>query len=191
MKELEPLVTPRLELRPLTLAVVVALIESRPRSAIEALLGAELPWAWPTRALVDQAFPVSIEAIANDPEHRLWGDRLVVTREDAPKVIGSILSHGRPGDDGVAELAYGIEDGSQGKGYASEAVSTCIAWALAQPECRVVRATTTVWHKGSKRLLEKVGMRLVAKREDHGSEMLTYEIARGEGEGRDDSAAQA
>ena len=184
MKETETLVTSRLELRPLTLAVVTALIDSRPRSEIEALLGAELPWAWPTRALVDQVFPVSIEAIASAPEQRLWGDRLVTTREAAPKIIGSILFHGRPGEDGVAELTYGIEDGSQGRGYATEAVSASIAWALAQPECRVVRAKTTVWHKASKRLLEKVGMRVVAKDHDaEGAEMLTYEIARGDGEG--------
>lgn len=178
MNELAPLVTPRLELRPLTLDVVTALIESRPRAQIEALLGAEMPWAWPTRALVDQAFPVSLEAIARDPEQRLWGDRLIITRDAAPMIIGSVLFHGRPGDDGVTEMAYGIEDGSQGRGYATEAVSACVTWALSQPECRVVRAATTGWHKGSKRLLEKVGMRLVGKRHEGDSEMLTYEIAR-------------
>lgn len=184
MNDPEPLVTPRLELRPLTLALVRALIDSRPRSEIEKLLGAEMPWAWPSRALVDQAFPVSLEAIAEAPERRLWGDRLIVTREAAPKIVGSVLFHGRPGDDGVAEMAYGIEDGSQGHGYATEAVTACVAWALAQPECRAVRATTTVWHKGSKKLLEKVGMQLVAKRQEQGSEMLTYEIARTDAGGR-------
>ena len=179
MNELEPIVTPRLELRPLTLAVVTALIDSRPRAEIEKLLGAELPWAWPSRALIDQAFPVSLEAIVKAPEQRLWGDRLITTREDAPKIIGSVLFHGHPGSDGVAEIAYGIEDGSQGHGYALEAVSACITWALAQPECRIVRASTTVWHKGSKRLLEKVGMSLVATHHEQGAEMLTYEIVRG------------
>ena len=180
MNELELIVTPRLELRPLTLAAVTALIDSRPRAEIEKLLGAELPWAWPSRALIDQAFPVSLEAIANAPEQRLWGDRLITTREAAPKIIGYVLFHGRPGEDGVAEIAYGIEDGSQGHGYALEAVSACIDWALAQPGCSVVRASTTVWHKGSKRLLEKVGMRVIATRHEEGAEMLTYEIARGE-----------
>ena len=180
MNELEPLVTPRLELRPLTIAIVRALIESRPRAEIEKLLGAELPWAWPTRALVDQAFPVSLEAIAEAPAERLWGDRLIATREAAPKIVGSVLFHGRPGEDGIAELAYGIEDASQGHGYATEAVSASLAWALAQPECRVVRAKTTVWHKGSKRLLEKLGMHVIATHQEDGAEMLTYEIARSE-----------
>jgi len=42
----------------------------------------------------------------------------------------------------------------------------------------VVRATTTAWHKASKRLLEKIGMRQVGTRQEDGSEMLVFEIAR-------------
>ena len=170
--------TPRLELRPLSLRTVVAMIEGRPRSEIETIIGAELPWTWPSRALVDQAFPVSLEAIRADPATRLWGDRLVLTREEKPRVIGSVLFHGRPGEDGVCEVAYGVEDASQGKGYGTEALTACLAWALAQPECRVVRATTTGWHKASKRLLERVGMRTVAERRDGDATMLVYELVR-------------
>ncbi len=174
----DPIVTPRLELRPLSLPVVVALIEGRPRSEIERLIGGELPWTWPSRALVDQAFPASLDAIRADPATRLWGDRLVFTREEKPRVIGSVLFHGRPGDDGVCEVAYGVEDASQGQGYGTEALSACLAWALAQPECRVVRATTTDWHKASKRLLERVGMRAVAERREGDATMLVFELTR-------------
>ena len=68
---------------------------------------------------------------------------------------------------------------NQGKGYGSEALSACIAWALEQPECRVVRATTTDWHKGSIRVLEKVGMRLAgAAQQPKMGDMLVYEIKR-------------
>jgi RimJ/RimL family protein N-acetyltransferase len=173
--------TPRLELRPLTLRAVTALLESRPRSEIEAIIGAELPWTWPSRALIDQAFPTSLDAIREDPANRLWGDRLMMTRDAAPVVVGSVLFHGRPVESGVAEIAYAVEDASQGRGYGTEALTASIAWALAQPECRAVRATTTSWHKASKRLLEKVGMRFVEERRDGSAEMLVYEIARGEG----------
>src|SRR5690606_1005152 len=113
---------------------VGALLESRPRSEIERIVGAELPWTWPSRALVDQAFPASLEAIRADPETRLWGDRLMVTREAPARVVGSVIFHGRPGADGVAEVAFGVEDASQGRGYATEALGACIEWALAQPE---------------------------------------------------------
>lgn len=172
------LITSRLELLPLTLPLVGALLESRPRSEIEKIVGAELPWTWPSRALVDQAFPASLEAIRADPETRLWGDRLMVTRQAPPRVVGSIIFHGRPGADGVAEVAFGVEDASQSQGYATEALGACIDWALAQPECKLVRATTTDWHKASKKLLERIGMTVAAERQEGDTRMLVYEIAR-------------
>lgn len=170
--------TPRLELKPLTLAAVTALLQSRPRREIEAIIGAELPWTWPSRALVDQFFGTSVEEIQADPQTRLWGDRLLTTREGPPQVIGSVVFHGRPTADGRCEVAYGVEDASQGRGYATEALTACIDWALDQPECRIVRATTTAWHRASKRLLEKLGMHLVASTTENGTEMLIYEVSR-------------
>lgn len=172
------LITSRLELRPLSLPLVSAFLESRPRSEIEKMIGAELPWTWPSRALVDQAFPASLEAIRADPETRLWGDRLMVTREGPARVVGSIIFHGRPGADGVAEVAFGVEDTSQGQGYATEALAACVEWALAQPECKLVRATTTDWHKASKKLLERIGMKVAGERQEGSTRMLVYEIAR-------------
>jgi RimJ/RimL family protein N-acetyltransferase len=160
---MEPLFTDRLELRPITLPLVIAFLEGRRRNELEELVGAELPWTWPSRALVEQVFEASLEAIRANPETRLWGDRLIVTREEHPKVVGSVVFHGRPGGDGVCEVGYGVEDTSQGKGYASEALVACIDWALAQPECKRVVAKTSTWHKASIRVLEKVGMRLVAE----------------------------
>lgn len=169
------LITTRLELRPLSVPVVSALLDSRPRSEIEKIVGAELPWTWPSRALVDQAFPASLAAVLADPETRLWGDRLMITRDAPARVVGSVIFHGRPADDGVAEVAFGVEDTSQGKGYATEALTACIEWALAQPECKLVRASTTDWHKASKRLLERVGMHVAGERQEGSTRMLVFE----------------
>ena len=44
------LTTPRLELRPVTVPQVLAILEGRRRQEIEALVGAEMPWAWPGMA---------------------------------------------------------------------------------------------------------------------------------------------
>lgn len=174
---MESLLTPRLELRPITLPIVIAFLEEG-RREIEAMIGAEMPWTWPSRALVEQVFEVSLDAIRAEPEKRLWGDRLIITRSEKPQVIGSVVFHGRPDDDGACEVGYGIEDTSQGKGYATEALSACTAWALAQPECRVVRARTSAWHKGSIRLLEKVGMKLVGEEGEGDGQMRVYELRR-------------
>ncbi len=175
---MESLFTERLELRPISLEAVIASLEGRRRVEIEQIIGAELPWTWPSRALVEQVFEASIEAIRADPTTRLWGDRLMVTREDAPKIVGSVVFHGRPDAEGVCEIAYGVEDSFQGRGYATEGLRAVVAWALKQPECRIVRAATTSWHKGSMRVLEKIGMRYVGDRRDANGEMRVYEMSR-------------
>lgn len=178
---MKSLFTERLELRPITLEAVIASLEGRRRTEIEKIVGAELPWTWPSRALVEQVFEASLDAIRADPSTRLWGDRLMVTREDAPKIVGSVVFHGRPDEQGVCEIAYGVEDSNQGKGYATEGLRVVVEWALQQPECRVVRAATTGWHKASMRVLEKVGMVFVGERHSSGTPMRVYEIAKSDG----------
>ncbi len=173
------LVTTRLELRPVTLEVVVAVLEGRRRSDIEEIAGAEMPWSWPGRALLEQAFHASLEAIRADPATRLWGDRLMITREGKARVVGSVVFHGRPGEDGRCAIAYGVEEASQKQGFATEAVRASLTWALTQPECAVVEATTMPWHKGSARVLEKVGMKVSGTRHhENMGEMLVYEMRR-------------
>lgn len=173
------LVTARLELRPVTLEVVVMVLEGRRRTDIEKVVGAEMPWAWPGRALLEQAFRASLEAIRADPETRLWGDRLMITRGSNPRVVGSVVFHGRPDASGRCAVAYGVDEASQNQGFATEALRASLAWALAQPECTVVEALTTEWHKGSARVLEKVGMKVSGTRshETMGA-MRVYELWR-------------
>ena len=75
-----------------------------------------------------RAFFASIDAIRADPERRLWGDSLCIARDGVRRVIGSVVFHGRP-DDGIAEVGYGIEEGSQRLGFATEATGACVEWA--------------------------------------------------------------
>ncbi len=160
------LFTKRLELVPVTVELVSAVLSER-REDVRRIVGAELPAAWPGRALVERAFSASIAAIQADPEHRLWGDRLLITRSasgadgggvDGPRrLVGSVVFHGSPRDGGVVEVGYGVEDASQGQGYATEATSAQVEWALAQPGVRRIEATTPPWHSASVRVLEKAG----------------------------------
>lgn len=173
-----PLFTPRLELIPITLPVVEAVMLGR-RAEAEAALGAKLPVAWPGRALVERAFTASLERIRADPETRLWGDRVVLLRGGERRVVGSVVFHGAPDVQGAVEVAYGIEESSQGQGYATEATLVCIEWAFSQPNVRLVRATTPTWHIASRRVLEKVGMQYVG-RSDHEmlGELMEWERAK-------------
>jgi [ribosomal protein S5]-alanine N-acetyltransferase len=175
--------TPRLTLEPISLAMAEAVMLGR-REDAERVAEARLPPAWPNRALIERAFTASLEEIRADPATRLWGDRLVIVTERGEKseraerrVVGSIVFHGKPAGDGLAEMAYGVEDGSQGQGIATEATSACVRWALAQEGVVAVRATTLPWHRASLRVIQKLGMTQVGTR-DHEvlGELLVFEV---------------
>lgn len=161
----------------MTLAIVEAVMLGE-REAAERLIGATLPVAWPGRALVERAFSASIEAIRADPERRLWGDRVMIARNGPRRVIGSVVFHGAPGEDGSVEVAYGVEQESQQQGYATEATRASVVWALAHEGVQVVRATTPSWHNPSRRVLEKCGFTMVGAQEGHSMVGELYEFER-------------
>ncbi|MCS6913010.1 MAG: GNAT family protein [Myxococcales bacterium] len=158
------LYTDRLQLEPIGLPLVEAVLRGDRRAAEEAAR-ASFPAQWPGPDLVQRAFPAQLEAIRADPATRLWGDRLMIPRQGPRRVIGSVVFHGKPGAEGVAEVGYGVERELQHQGLATEALRACLEWALAQPGVRAVRATTFALHRASLRVLEKVGMQLVDRLE--------------------------
>ena len=171
--------TPRLELVSMTLEMVEAVISER-REDAELLVEARMPERWPNLELVERAFTTSLDAIRAEPAERLWGNRVIVAKgaDATRRVVGSIVFHGAP-QDGVTEIAYGVEEASQGRGYATEAVQACIAWALAQDGVRAVQAATFAWHRPSLRVIEKAGLVRSGTR-DHETlgEMLIFEKTR-------------
>ena len=170
--------TERLTLVPVTLAMVEAIMAGD-RDRAEAAANVRLPDAWPGADLIARAFHPSLDAIRADPDRRLWGDTLLLAGGPERRVVGSVIFHGRPDEDGIAEVGYGIEAGSQGLGYATEGTRTCVQWALGQRGIRRVTATTLPWHRASLRVIEKLGMRQVATR-DHDllGELLVFAIDR-------------
>lgn len=172
------LVTPRLELVPMTLAIAEAVILGR-REEAERHIGAPLPEAWPGRALIERAFSVSLDAIRANPARTLWGDRMMICREGPRRVLGSVVFHGAPGEDGSVEVAYGVEHESQHQGYATEGTRISVEWALQHPGVRRVRATTPSWHTPSRRVLEKCGFVMVGSRESEAMLGELHEFERG------------
>lgn len=184
------LVTPRLRLVPVTLEMVEGVMEHC-RARAEAALDVELratgwhgnacarfPDAWPNEALLTAAFPFSLDAIRLAPETRLWGDTLVLSRDEPPRVLGSVVFKGRP-TDGIAEVGYGIEESSRSQGYAAEATAACVEWALEQPGITAVQATTFPWHAASLGVIRKIGMTPCGVREhDMLGELLVFERRR-------------
>lgn len=172
------LTTDRLELVPITLPFVEAVMAGDRRAA-EALCGAPLPRSWPGPDLIARAFAPSIEAVRADPAVRLWGDTLLITRGADRRVVGSVVFHGRP-TDGVAEVGYGVDEDEQRHGYATEGTRACVEWALREPGIDVVTATTFPWHAASLRVIERIGMRPAGNREHPFlGELLVFERRRG------------
>src|SRR3954466_9244629 len=170
------LITERLRLVPIDLAMVEGVMR-RDRAAAEAALDAALraggvhadacarfPDAWPNEELVARAFPFSLDAIRAAPDTRLWGDSLVLPLDGPPRVVGSVVFKGRP-EDGIAEVAYGVEDGSRGLGLATEATLASVEWALEQEGIEAVQATTFPWHHASLGVIRKLGMTPCGTRE--------------------------
>ena len=172
--------TERLELVPITVPMVEAVMRGR-REDAERLVQAGMPDRWPNHELIERAFTASLDAIRDNPEVRLWGDRVMVVRPPSgeARVVGSVVFHGDPGANGVAEIAYGVEEASQGQGFATEAVAASLDWALAHPHVRAVQAATFAWHRPSLRVIEKVGM-VHAGTRDHETmgELVIYERRR-------------
>ncbi len=170
------IVTDRLKLVPITLDAIEAVLDhDKPRA--EAIVGATFPDQWPSDELVVSGFPYSREAIRAAPDVRLWGDSLVLLK-DEPRVVGSVVFHGHPSD-GIAEVGYSIEESSRGRGYATEATRACVDWALAQAGIDAVQATTFDWHLASLGVIRNIGMQQVGVR-DHDTlgELLVFERRR-------------
>lgn len=165
--------TTRLRLVPVTLDAIEAVLDhDKPRA--EAIVGAKFPEQWPNDDLVALGFPYSRQALRAAPDIRLWGDSLVLLK-DEPRVVGSVVFHGHPSD-GIAEVAYSIEESSRCRGFAAEAVGACVEWALGHPTIAAVQATTFPWHFASLGVIRRVGMVQVGTR-DHDSlgELLVFE----------------
>lgn len=168
--------TARLDLVPMSFSMVEAVLLGR-REDAESLARARMPERWPNRELIERAFSVSLESIRANPAARLWGARVMISRraEAERRVVGSVVFRGEP-EGGASEIAYGVEEASQGQGLATEGVGACVAWALEQPGVDTVQAATFAWHRASVRVLEKVGMvRAGAREHDVLGEMLLYE----------------
>ncbi len=168
--------TARLRLIPISLEAIEAVLDhDKPRA--ERVVGASFPPGWPNDPLLDVGFPYSRAAIRAAPAARLWGDSLILLR-DEPRVVGSVVFNGQPAD-GIAEVGYSIEDRSRGNGLASEATRACVEWALAQPGITSVQATTFPWHIASLGVIRNAGMLQIGTREhDTLGELLVFERQR-------------
>jgi len=147
----------RLLLRPLTPAVVQALVGGRRLDdwAADYPSDGDLVIA----GLLDRA-----GAAAWSGPDAGWGHRQVVERRSG-LVVGGIGFAGPPAH-GEVEVGYGIVPSRQDRGYATEAVLMMAALAWRDPAVTAVTARTESGNAASRRVLEKAGFRPVAAGEE-------------------------
>ena len=158
--------TSRLGLIPLDLSQLGMLLNNV--DALEKSLGLAI-----TRPLitdrVQRAIRMKIEKMKKaDPLQHAWFTYWLIVITEAGLGSGLIGFKGYPDDNGATEIGYGIDPAYQNKGYMTEAVLALVGWALSHPFCKVVTATEVQNH-ASRRLLEKIGARLVEENDGSSS----------------------
>jgi RimJ/RimL family protein N-acetyltransferase len=151
--------TPRLQLRPLQQDAASAIAGDRALAA--ALIGATLPLAWPDAELLD-----FLARNAPLPPFGVW----LMVETASGTVVGSAGFFGAPDADGEVELGFGVIPDRRGRGYARQAATALVDWALAQPGVSAVRARCETGNGASIRVLTRAGF----ERTGESDGMLTW-----------------
>jgi RimJ/RimL family protein N-acetyltransferase len=102
------------------------------------------------------------EAGVHRPE---WGVFVLVRREDG-RAVGSMGFHGAPDEEGRAEVGYDLVEGARGHGYATEALRSLAAWALARDDVGTLFATVERTNTPSQGVITRAGFTRVSEDEE-------------------------
>lgn len=146
----------RLRLVVLLASEVEALIANDVERA-GSLSGVSFPKGWPNDAEASDGLSWHLQALRADETQMPWRIRVIVERS-SNSVIGSISLKGPPGHDGDVEVGWGLVEDSRGRGFALEAASAVIAWAVQQPGVTSISATVPEDNRPSQLLAVKLGL---------------------------------
>ena len=139
-RRLPSLETARLTLQPYTPEQLLALRDGV--SEFEERIGARAAEGLREFFVSDDVSPRWLErlhaAVGPDP----WVFGFAVIHREDQCVIGAASFKGPPDDDGVVEIAYGVVPVYQGQGYATEAATALVAFAVERVDVCTIRAHT-------------------------------------------------
>lgn len=104
-----------------------------------------------------------------------WTAYVLVRRED-DLAVGAMGFHSAPDEDGRVEVGYDLVEDARGHGYATEALRTLSAWALAQDGVRTVTAVIDHDNAASQGVVTRAGFTRVG--EDGAKGEYVYELRR-------------
>lgn len=105
--------------------------------------------------MLKDAYTQMLNGCLNNPDKWEWYAIWMIELKNGTH-IGELCFKGL-NKDGSAEIGYGISDEYQGNGYATEAVSAVVNWALRQSGVESITAETQAENIASVRVLEKCG----------------------------------
>jgi RimJ/RimL family protein N-acetyltransferase len=147
----EQIESQRLMLRELTVDLMRAIVDGDAAAAAPA--SPDYP---PAGSLVGLRIRLEKAALG-----RVTGPWFQIVRRVDGVGIGDLNFHHPPNEVGEVVAGMNLVPSSQGCGLGTEAFATACAWALAQPGVRSVRGDIRESNLASRRMAEKVGMRLV------------------------------
>jgi RimJ/RimL family protein N-acetyltransferase len=147
--------TERLRLLPLDAVEMRLFVEEWP--ALQRRLGAKPSPAWMGDPRTLGAALRQREQMLRDPGAWLWWTFWQVVLASEGVTIGLVDFKGPPGPEGRITIGFSFARAHWDHGYATEAVSALVAWALQQPGVRFIEADTEVTNVRSQRVLEKLG----------------------------------
>jgi ribosomal-protein-alanine N-acetyltransferase len=144
--------TPRLDLHPLPLPVLDALLAGDFETA-----DAVTPFPVEAHTFEDDEYVLGLRQtqLRNDPSELPWLYRAAVLRETGD-VVGRCGFHARPDADGMVELGYRVQPQWRRQGLATELATGMLAWAREQGARRCV-ASTVPDNLASQAVLAKLG----------------------------------
>ncbi|UCF09331.1 MAG: GNAT family N-acetyltransferase [Candidatus Bipolaricaulota bacterium] len=115
---------------------------------------------WPPAALLD-ALPLMLRALEEAPWTAGWHAWYWVSRNDR-HLVGSGGFKGEPQGDGTVEIGYATRTCCRRLGFAREAMSALVAWALREPSVVRIVAETEKANAASRGLLRSLGFATIA-----------------------------
>lgn len=149
-------VSSRLRLTPMPVEALDAL-RAGDRSHLERVTAASFPEPLEPPPLTADVLEYFRDTLEADPAIAPWWVRLIVTRDSAT-AVGSIGFTGPPDGEGAVVLGYSIYPAFQRQGFAAEAATALVDWALLQPEVLRVQATIHPGHVASERVAAHAGL---------------------------------
>ena len=117
-------------------------------------------------AALKAAYTEMLDGCLAHPDKWEWYAIWMIESKDGTH-IGELCFKGID-ESGSTEIGYGIAENHQGCGYATEAVTAAVAWALEQKEINCVTAEVDKDNIASVRVLEKSGFVATSRRGEEG-----------------------